>query len=295
MKKSNTKIFLFWLGDEKIDKSKYEHVGFDLVIGPTADEHKYLMSKYTYYRTSFECKKFSFCSDVWRLYKLSNERGLYVDASVIIGPNFNAFVKKVESLNVAVFRGNYKYIETGVMWSGCTNNDFYKKLLENFCSYESIATFIMPVFLSKQIFEMGFNFGWDKEQIGKIAIFPLTEIRNKNMIWKTGGGSWGAFANNDNYFEKVNNNDSWTEWEKKFINKEIDYGWQNSCVERAMKGEWLDIERLREYYDIGLKGITRKQLLADYKASHHRKKFDELIIWSKLYVFFTFKWFKKHS
>lgn len=283
MKQATTNLFVFWLGNmNQFDYKKYEKKHFNLIVGPTAEDHKFLLEKYPYYRYGFEAKRFSFCSDVWRLFMLSKNRGLYVDVSVEIGSKVESFVRNVEKYDAVAFRGNYKYVESGVLWSGKENNTFYSNLLKFYENDLSISSFVMPVFLSVQFWKLGFSFGWDAEEINNIKLLPLTEIRNKNTLWKTSAASWTKEANFD-YFGKIQKNDGWLNWEKKYRNGIEDTLWSER-VERAMNGATVDVTMIRMFFD---KNIMRDKMRRDYKKINYKIKFSERLIWSKLYSFFA--------
>lgn len=59
--------------------------------------------------------------------------------------------------------------------------------------------------------------------------------------------------------------------------------------------EWVfSISRLRSKYDKSKNKLERKQISQEYKIlkSGRRVPFLKLLLWSKLYIFFTFKWLK---
>lgn len=91
-------ILLFWLGDETrknyyLEKIKPFIKNSNLIIGPTTDEHDYLMKNYKYYKYSFNKKIYAFCSDVWRNWKLLEVKtGCYIDINTIINENFENFL-----------------------------------------------------------------------------------------------------------------------------------------------------------------------------------------------------------
>lgn len=284
------KLFVFWLGDKShFSSSKYDEKIFDVIVGPSQEDHEILMKKYPYYKHGFENKRYSFCSDVWRLYVLSANVGLYIDASVILGPEVASFIKDIKDKDVVAFRGNFKYVESGVLWSGVKNNQFYNDVLKRYESDLNISSFVMPVFLSVAFWKQGFAYGWNAEEKNQKLLLPLTKIRDRKTIWKTSIGSWGKSKQNFNYSKTVETTDWWKPWEEKFSNQIIDEDW-SVRVERALAGATIDITMIRMFYDLG---FPRKQLNNDYKKIDYKIKIRERLIWSKLFVFFTFKWFSK--
>lgn len=283
-------LFVFWLGDKKgFDIKRYESKHFNVIVGPSQSEHDYLYEKYSYYRDGFNNKKFSFCSDIWRLYILEKNRGLYVDASVLIGKKVEDFLNEITKYDVVAFRGNFKMIESGVLWSGKSNNKFYGEILKMYEKNIPIYSFIMPVFLSKSFYENGFTPGWERQINGSMKLDTLFEIRNKNSIWKTCVGSWSNKGVKGNYFEQADNFDCWAHKENIYRSKIKDWYW-NVKVERALSGGIIDVWMIRKFYDGNV--MNRKFLSKEYKKLNYKIKFNERLIWSKLYVFFTFKWLK---
>lgn len=279
-------LYVFWIGDKK--KIKFEKINsrnFNLVLGPTEAEHEFLSDNYPYYKKSFENKKWSFCSDIWRLYVLSKNPGLYIDASVQIGENIDILINKLKGFNVGVFRGNFKYFESGVLWSGVRDNDFFSNILKKYYYKREmpISSFIMPVFLSAELLKLGIEPGWLEIKKDEFIILPLNEIRNKKTLWKTSVGSWGKNRKVD-YFKAVEQ-DNWSGWQKLFENKEEAVGW-STRVERAIEGHFVDVTLLKEFYE-DVNFAATNELRKNYREISYKKKFNELLIWSKLYRFFA--------
>ncbi|WP_027124130.1 hypothetical protein [Mycoplasmoides pirum] len=88
------KIYAFWYGDkekkEELEKKFNELnaiVGFNhkFILGPTTEEHEYLLKTFEYYKKSCLAKKYSYMADIYRFWKLSKNFGMYMDA--LIGVN----------------------------------------------------------------------------------------------------------------------------------------------------------------------------------------------------------------
>lgn len=287
MKKAN--LFVFWLGDTaKFNKNKFEIDEFNLILGPSAEEHDFLLKKSSYYKKSFENGKFAFCADVWRFYVLSKNRGLYVDASVLIGKNIMKLMDVISKYDVGVFRGNYKWFENGVLWSGVENNIFFKTLLEKYYFDDNfpLTAFIAPAFLSAELLKLGMRPGWDICVVNNIIALPLNMIRDKKTIWKTSVGSWGKSKNNS-YFDRAVERDGWKDWEEKFNSKTEVLGWSLK-VDRVMNGHLVDITLLKDFYeDKNFK--NRNLLIKERKLIKYHLKFKEMLLWSRLHRFFN--WF----
>lgn len=289
--KEKIKLFVFWLGDDsQFDAKRFDRSGFEIILGPSKEEHEYLLNKSSYYSKSFAAKKFSFCSDVWRLYKLSIDAGLYVDASVIIGEELINFINdELIGFDVCAFRGNYKWVESSVLWSGKKNNAFFKNILYKYYFEKDleVSSFIMPTLLSVEFFKSGFSFGWTKQVVGNNKLMTLNEIRNDKTIWKTGIGSWSS-QKSSNYLENIKY-DLWAVWQKRF-NEKVEDMYHSIKVERAMEGSLIDVSLVRDLYD--RREVSHKDLIRQYRKIDYKIKFSERIIWSKLYCFFNSFWRK---
>lgn len=135
------KIFLFWLGDEEI-KSKIitrlndiKNTNFIFELGPKKNEHQYLYNNYITYKENFDLKKFAFCSDVWRFWKLYNEGGIYLDSRMILSiSNNNIFYGYINSLKnneVVLMKESSFYVLTGFMKFN-KNNILLKDILHSY-------------------------------------------------------------------------------------------------------------------------------------------------------------------
>lgn len=289
------KIFIFWVGE----KEKLEHLfrkeiseKVEFIVGPTESDHQYLMSVSPYYKKSFEIKKFSFCSDVWRVWKLSKEKGIYIDVSVIIGENFLDFVSSLEKYDVALFRGNTHVIETAVMWSGKENNNFYKGMFDIWCDNRALpwnmhfAPSILSVYLYKNYFEFSFDFSENTNNT--IAILSLMKIRDKKTIMKMGGDSWSSKKKNYDYTEQMMS-DPWESWEKMYANK-IEAKKRTDEFYRVKEFGFYepDLVMVRGLYDTVEKKYLR-EIAKAAKAIHTKSSVFKSLIWSKIYRILSIK------
>lgn len=276
-----TNIFLFWLGEKNEGIFNFDKNKYNVIIGPSSDEHSFLMKNSKYYEVAFEMKQYAFCSDVWRAFKLKKSSGLYIDYSSIIGRDFDHFISRIKKYDVALFRGNKKWIENGVMWSGKENNPFFSRVFEIYTdkNISPLYSFIGPAWVSKFAYEeLGFTFGWDSQVKGRNYLGTLLEIRNTSTIKKVSAGSWGN-RKVVNYQDRMKL-DRWGQWENKF-RKGKESKLFSKKVDRVLQGNVIDIEMIRTNYFNGDKKYL-KQLKSAYRQVKYRKSFDELIIWPKL-------------
>lgn len=287
---SDKKIYMFWLGDpnSKVQsiKNKLEKMGFQVEIGPTQDEHDYLMSEFSYYRNSFEKKVYAFCSDVWRIYKLSRNSGLYIDVSLEIGDNFTDFYNYVSRYKCWFFKQYYGYVTNSIMWSGVDKNEMFENLLKIFfnLSNELVNCYdIFPTMLTSFLSKKVNLLSWDETMYNdEIKIDTLLKVRDSNTIKKNGSGSWMIKR------WTGDEEDTWKEvedmWRSKIINRRL-----LRRVDRINHFGYdvPNVIYLRKCYEVATED-TRKQILVLYKSIKYRKKFTELLIWSILYVNFHF-------
>ena len=197
-----TKIFLFWLGSKEPPvsinflNSKYKSLEF--IFGPTASDHKYLMSEYEYYRIAYEKKIFSFCSDVWRFYILTKNRGFYCDINTEFGPKFETYIKGQFRYMYWAIKGEQNDVGSNFIGRWGKDTKLYEKALSYYkmhsVSKENIRAFYVgPTVLTRSIWSIwGVKLsGFRSESINKeifIDIFP--NMRNRNIIYNFGSGSW---------------------------------------------------------------------------------------------------------
>lgn len=287
--KEKRKIFVFWIGDQTKLSNFAKRSDVEWNIGPTSADHSFLMSVSPYYRLSFELGKYSFCSDVWRFWKLSENKGLYIDVSVNLGPNFTDFIDEISQYDVAVFRGNTHIIETSVLWSGKENNKFFKGLFDIYCdvSAKPWNMYFAPIILSSYIQNEWFTFSKDfEENINNgVAILSLLKIRDNNTIKKIGACSWGNVPVDFDYFEAMKS-DHWSKWEETYKNKIVSI--ENvAAFNNVTKFGYFepDINMVRRLYDT----VDRKYLShisKDAKKMMTKVEFKNKLIWSKIFRFF---------
>lgn len=288
------KIFIFWVGEKSgIEKLiiKLKNMKFDVQIGPSNDEHKFLYKNYSYYRVAYDNKIWSFCSDVWRVYKLSNEKGLYIDTSVEIGKDFIKFYDRHISKEVTVFKETSSSIASSILFSGVLNNNFYKKLLDNFdpkITFDLRLCPLLPDIISALLCKKINFYGFSEVRLGEIDILSLMRIRNKEEIFKVGTASWTE-KNKVVSMSKLVDNNFWYRSEQAWLNNKP-YDFYKRKLHTYMNEDKQYINptpfKIRIQYDKSSTYEERKALTEQYKKINYRTRFFDKLIWSKLFVFF---------
>lgn len=284
----NNNVFLFWIGDIKLISNTVNTLKekkFNVVIGPTKEEHDYLYKNYTHYQKSYDNKIWALCSDVWRFYVLSKYKGLYIDTTVKIGCDFEEFYEIASQKNYYFVKERKSVIASAVMGS-FGDGKLFKKALEivkNFNSFDPQYYFVSPFVITKVVKEKcNYPDNWNIFANDEIFIDILTSIRNSKYIIKYGSGSWmiGREKNIEN-FEK---NDMWLSVEKDWNRKHFYTGSKQRYYNSLEDIYSPDIIQIRKNYEAGL--LTKKdakELIGQIKYSLN---FGELFLWSVLYKMF---------
>lgn len=298
------KIFIFWIG--KIDSisillEKLDKQGFEVEVGPSQQDHIFLMKNFEYYRISYENKIWSFCSDVWRAYKLSKEKGMYIDTSVEIGDSFLQMYEKCMEADTTLIKENDISFATCVLASSIENNNLFESFLNIFnlpINGDLIRLYeVAPVLFTSFLWKSGIeNNGFFEETFyefnQKIWAIELLEIRNKNTIIKKGAGTWMKSIEH----RDINMNnlpDTWNGAEEKWLLKKKNKSMKRSVDLINKYGYWVSMpQRIRDAYDASIDREERAKLSDVFKKIPFRTKISEKLLWSRLFVFFTFKWLK---
>lgn len=299
------KVFIFWVGDIcKIQNlvNKIKSMGFEVEVGPTTFDNNYLMTKYPHYKKSYDDKVWAFCSDVWRLFKLSTNKGVYIDTSVEVGEGFVDFYETHIQNDVTLFKEAPNLVATCVMFSGKKDNSFFGSILkvyEEKVNYDinlyPISPSVMTAFIK---INCGKVFGKEKQSFiyknTNISINTLLEIRDKKTIFKTGSGSWGI-NERFNGFKHVSS-DLWagaeSNWNANLISKSAE-----RVNEIIAENGYMSILpwKIKDMYESNISSEKRKEIEEAYSQIKYKIKLSERLIWSKFFVFFTFKWLKQNN
>lgn len=281
------KIFLFWIGNpdkitnlvETIKKQKL-HVE----VGPSVSEHNFLYENVFIYKQSYDRKIWAYCSDVWRVYKLSKEVGLYIDSSVEVGPKFVNFALNTQKYDTYIVKVSDSTIDGIVLGSGITNNIFYKDIFE-FCKKIKIENPRVALFGGHAITYfacMHFGFkqhskNFTQEFSSNSLIDTFINIRNKETIYKIGSNSWALNPVGGDYSDKVH------QWFLEGKSK----AWVARVKEIEKYGaDAINCNVLRDTFDRTKDKSERDELKKIYVEHKKQFSFSKKLIWSQIYLLF---------
>lgn len=289
------KIFIFWIGDSNRIATlitKLKEQGFDVALGPSKAEHKFLYVNFPYYRKSYDEKIWSFCSDVWRVYKLSKEDGMYMDTSVHIGDELACFYDENIANKVVLFRETKHSLDGAIMFSGIKENHFFAQLLELYKTDIIFDVRIYPIgpdLISSFVFQRIGNkmYGFDDLDLGWLHLKGLLNIRDPKTIKKIGSGSWlrNADANEKN-MENLSDNNFWKFAEEKWKKGKKFQPWKQRVHMYAVaSGNAFSPNpiTLREQLDNTRDATKRKEIVKIYHSLKSRVNIKDLLIWSQMY------------
>lgn len=227
---NKTNVYMFWYGSEYPKRVKdnidvlNKIKSVNLVMGPTKEDHEYLMKEFKYYRRAVENKKFAFCKDLWSIWvQQKYGPGLAIDAGGKISNSrkFEVFIERIETID------NYFVKETEITISNCfffiSNKDVITGVL-NFYKKNWWTRRIGPNILTRQIRKfIHKSSNWKKEFVDNSIFAQIMEINNGETGYIKGGyGSW--HKKSQDYFKKSLASDGFeisgfvlinTEWFKK--------------------------------------------------------------------------------
>lgn len=289
------KVYLFWIGDHDLIKGlvdKLETMDLSVEIGPSVDDHNFLYNNYPYYKKSYDQKIWSFCSDVWRLHKLSKNEGIYIDTSVEIGKDFMKLVNDCGKYDTVLFKETSSSIASSILFSNKQNNPFFREVLDLYKKDVPAFLYICPILpnvLSVKIKNDSEFYGFNDTIIGKkIAIFGLDKIRDKRTIKKLGSGSWRVDAKEkaDTFWD-----DAEAAWNKCIDFAKFKRNYHKYMLENSNPIQPIP-QLIKHYYEISCSKDDLRIMEQEYKKikSTQKVKIADLLIWSKFNRFFTFKW-----
>ena len=273
-------IYMFWIGDKKkmqplidqINKTKHK-----LILGPTISEDKLLCKEYKYYRDSKIDKIYSFMSDVWRLKKLSENPGLYLDTSLSIGDDLNTFINKYSKYDASFFKENSNALTPSVMMN-VKSNQLFKNILNIYKSYQYDQPRLFPILplLMTNCLQNNFTNDYKDNIHNNIIYGSILNIRKKNEIFKYGSGSWNGSTIDD--AKKY-----WAGQEKAFENENGRASYMNREFNKIqLKNISFDIWSLRALY----KNSSKKEKI-ELKRIYINRNFKinivDRLIWTRLF------------
>ena len=191
-------ILMYWIGNEEIKQKIIKNIqeikqkhGYDIYLGPTKNEHDYLLKTSKFYHNNFNKKKFAFCSDYYRIYKSINEDFLYMDATIILNKNINHFAIYKDIL----VRENFHLIWNGLF--KISNKKMLVNIKHFYDKYYWLANKMTgPVILSFFIYKYyGARMNKTKLQENNVLILNAKDIdyySNDAIAKYNGFGSWGG-------------------------------------------------------------------------------------------------------
>ncbi len=216
-------------------KEKYPQIKFE--IGPTNKEHEYLMKEFVFYKKSFENQKYAFCSDLWRVWKLSINNGLYLDATIKINENrfqeiINIMSNKDYDLSVIEENGH-------LIWNGyihATNNT--KKMTNNILNFYKYFPYISYRQTGPKIYSTFFYKAYGVKL-------------NNNKVFYLNASNIDPYSKNSIF--NYNGMRSWTTKKSK-NNKNIEYFYNNASKFNNKKFSklWIIIRWFLKNYQIYL-------------------------------------------
>lgn len=223
------KVFIYNVGQDDIVKPLKEIIekqGFTVIVGPTNEDQNFLMN-IPYYKESYENKIYSFCSDVYRSYILSIDKGLYIDTSVMIGPEFFKFYDEVEKFKTWLPRTSDAAINNSVAFGD--KSSFMKEALnfyiEKYVPNSGVRQFpILPRIVTLLAMHKGLikKNDWTIEGNDEVQLGSMLLIRNENTIKKLGGGTWFPGKRNSDKKSKSAQK-GWLKMEKRFIKQKSEW------------------------------------------------------------------------
>ncbi len=231
-------IFVFWLGDnntkiditKKFEKLFKNHNEIKLNIGPSKEDHEYLLNNFKFYKNNYEKKRFAFCSDLYRVWKLSNNDGIYIDAATKINmKKFDEFLQLYKDNKLILFR------ESGhLMWNGILaskNHNFFEQILDFYKYFSTLCnTQTGPLILANYTYK---NFGC-KFKTNDVLFLNATDIdpyATDSFFNYNGMGSW----QNKSLVENKDINNSTNQHGLSYFHKSANY------FKRGYKKSWIII------------------------------------------------------
>lgn len=281
-------IFLFWLGSTENDqlseqKKKLTDLGFNVIVGPSTDDHQYLIENSAFYRNSFNNKIWSYCSDVWRVFILSKNIGMYMDVNTQIGKKFNEFYEAAISNNTYLIRNNYAFIDGPVLASGVEENEFFKNCIDIY--FNQPDRHIRTVYYAGDIISYvarknGIGNSWDIINKNNIYVDKILNIRNKETIYKVSTNSWksGSEANHDGMQDVID------KWNRGFISKTCIF---NAKIIDKYGINAINSGMLRYAFKHSSNKSEKMELLSLYKNKGYRVPMNRWLLWDRIWCIFN--------
>lgn len=179
-------IYIYWLNKNNEEFPNINEVNefnklsqkHKMIIGPSKQEHDFLIENFIYYKKSYDNNKISFCSDVYRYWKASESKApmCYADATIKFDKkkliSFLDYLEK-ESLNFFILESPL------ILWSGfwvCFDlNKNFSSILKN---YKKNNISCAPIELTNEIRQKIKYKAWQNKKYEKCKIW----IENINFL-----------------------------------------------------------------------------------------------------------------
>ncbi len=238
-------VYVYWVGDQerkKIIAEKFQNYfknrnDINLIIGPTDEEQQYLINTFKFYKINIEKKKYAFASDFFRIWKISQLPGLYIDAmSLINEEKLDEFINLTKTTKNIFFRENGHICWNGIFYSSDTK--LFKKILEFYTKFPKLASSLTgPLLLSTHIYQ---KYNVKKSPKEDVIFLDARDVDyyGDSYFKYNGMGSWGK--NKTINFEKPELTGAHKYFHKnaiKFSNGGFSKSW--AFVRWAMKNYYL--------------------------------------------------------
>lgn len=217
------KIHIYWLSKNNQqfpninEMNEFNKISLNhkMILGPSKEEHDFLIKNFDFYKKSYNENKISFCSDIYRFWKASESKEpiCYADATIKFEKNkLIAFLDYLEKENL-----NFFILESPlILWTGfwvCFNlNKNFNNILKKYKENRKMAN--APIELTEEIRKEIKYKPWKKQKYEKYK----TLIENIHFL-KIDDDF------NNSSFVKINPMASWKNkkinakelWAKKFL------------------------------------------------------------------------------
>ncbi|WP_033160085.1 hypothetical protein [Mycoplasmoides alvi] len=203
-------IYTFWFGDE-IKKNelmqKFDELNqivapnHKFILGPSSEEHNYLLKNVEYYKKCLVEKKYVRMADVYRIWKLLKNTGMYMDA--LIGVNkakIKQYLNAIESKKKSfILREDKYYVNPCVFYIADEKSQkITEDLWNRYIKYKDIKNInnieVGPLQFTQSFKNLDlFIFNYDFCENELFQFLPLTFIDKNNLenvFYYSFQGSW---------------------------------------------------------------------------------------------------------
>ncbi len=201
-------VYIFWFGNVEIGKSmtdKWNEISkiipdHKIVLGPSDEDHEYLLKNYEYYKVAFKQKRYVQMSDIWRLYKLSQTGGLYIDSYTNVNHNkMNTWLNEIHGKAKNIYyREDKSYVNLSMVYIHNPNEEAINLTLARYKKYENIDNLLnielLPLQFTYSLLKLNrMMCGYEKSENDYDVFLPLNIIDpnlEENIIYANFQSSW---------------------------------------------------------------------------------------------------------